>query len=302
MDFVQKPAKHIQRQMEVLTNLAALATASSKELKTKISDDKQADTKEVSLYKLEKKILRKVGQAIGDFNLIQDNDRILVAISGGKDSWVMLHALRLLQKKAPIKFTLIAVNIDQGYGDYRQDIIEDFVEQENYEYHMEEFDIARIVAEKSSPRSIPCSLCARLRRGYLSGLAEKHNCNKVALGHHLDDFIETLLLNSFFIGKLAAMAPKHVSDDAKTTVIRPLVYCHESDIVDFCKKKNFPIVCCECPLMCGGNTQYDSKRVFIKKMLGVLETEVPNIKQSILTSLGNVKSSHLLDTGLWTDK
>ncbi len=245
--------------------------------------------------KLEKQIIKNVARAIIDFNLIEDGDRVLVAISGGKDSWVMMYVLEELRKRAPIKFELVNVNIDQGYRGYRQDLIEDVVEEGGYNYAMEEFNIADIVAEKVKPGDVPCSLCARLRRGKLSGLAEKHGCNKIALGHHMDDFIETALLNMFYVGKIASMSPKLSTDVQKITVIRPLMYCQEEDIRRLCVKKGFPIVCCQCPLACGNNDQLDSKRVFIKRLLKVLEAKIPNIRQSLLTSLGNLKPSHLLD-------
>ncbi|OQW52199.1 MAG: tRNA 2-thiocytidine(32) synthetase TtcA [Proteobacteria bacterium SG_bin7] len=244
---------------------------------------------------MEKRVFKNIGKAISDFKLIEEGDRVLVAISGGKDSWVMMYVLEELRKRAPIKFELINVNIDQGYRGYRQDLIEDVVEEQGYDYAMEEFNIANIVAEKIRPGDVPCSLCARLRRGYLTGLAEKHNCNKIALGHHMDDFIETVLLNMFYVGKIASMAPKLTTETQKITVIRPLVYCEEEDIRRLCLKKGFPIVCCQCPLACGNNDALDSKRVFVKRLLKVLEGKIPNIRQSLLTSLGNLKPSHLLD-------
>jgi tRNA 2-thiocytidine biosynthesis protein TtcA len=248
--------------------------------------------------KLEKRVFKNVGKAIADFNLIEEGDRVLVAISGGKDSWVMMYVLEELRKRAPINFELVNVNIDQGYRGYRQDLIEDVVEDAGYDYAMEEFNIADIVAEKVKPGDVPCSLCARLRRGKLTGLAEKHGCNKIALGHHMDDFIETLLLNMFYVGKVAAMAPKLTTEAQKITVIRPLMYCEEEDIKRLCAKKGFPIVCCQCPLACGNNDQLDSKRVFMKRLLKVLEAKIPNIRQSLLTSLGNIKPSHMLDRNL----
>lgn len=256
-------------------------------------NDKNSDPSKPG--KLEKRIFKNIGRAIADFKLIEEGDRVLVAISGGKDSWVMMYVLEELRKRAPIKFELINVNIDQGYRGYRQDLIEDVVEERGYDYAMEEFNIADIVAEKIKPGDVPCSLCARLRRGYLTGLAEKHNCNKIALGHHMDDFIETALLNMFYVGKIASMSPKLTTETQKITVIRPLMYCEEEDIRRLCVKKGFPIVCCQCPLACGNNDALDSKRVFIKRLLKVLEVKIPNIRQSLLTSLGNIKPSHLLD-------
>ncbi len=260
---------------------------------------------EMSLDKLSTKLTRAVGQAIGDFDLISDGDRIMVAISGGKDSWALLDVLNKMQKRAPVDYKIIAVNIDQGYSGFRQDIVEDYVREHKFEYHMEFFDIAGIIEEKNKPGDTPCSLCARLRRGSLYGLAEKYGCNKIALGHHQDDFIETLLLNSFFVGRLASMAPKLVSDDGKNIVIRPLVYASEALIKSYVTKMKFPVICCQCPIMCGETVHGDYKRRMIKKLLDQLETVIPHIRDSLLASLGNIQASHLLDKELWnftTDK
>jgi tRNA 2-thiocytidine biosynthesis protein TtcA len=160
-------------------------------------------------------------------------------------------------------------------------------------------DIATPVLEKSSEGAVPCSLCSRLRRGNLYGMAEKLGCNKIALGHHQDDLIETLLLNAFFIGKLGSMAAKLQADDGKNIVIRPLVYVREDEIVQYAKDIGFPIVCCQCPLMCGEDVHADHKRKKIKMLLKDLESEIPEIKNSLLASLTNVKPSHLLDRNLW---
>ncbi len=249
--------------------------------------------------KLEKKIFKAVGKAIGDFDMIQDGDHIMVAVSGGKDSWVLLHVLNELQKKAPVNFELTALNIDQGYGNFRQDKIEDFLDSRNIKSIMKDFDIASIVEEKSQG-SVPCSLCARLRRGALYGYAQKLKCNKIALGHHLDDFVETLLLNQFFIGKTASMSPKLNSDNGENTVIRPLVYAEENDIRIYAKNIEVPIVCCECPLACGENLHFDHKRRKIKNLLTELEKDIPHIKSSLIKSLSNIKPSHMLDRNLWT--
>lgn len=250
--------------------------------------------------KIESRVQKLVGKAIGDFAMIEPNDRILVAISGGKDSWALLRILNLLKAKAPISFSLVAVNLDQGYRGFRQDIIQEYVAAHNFEYFMEEINIAEIIEQKS-PDDLPCSLCARLRRGKLSGLAKKYQCNKIALGHHLDDFIETLLLNAFYIGRLASMAPKLLPREQGQgiTVIRPLVLVPEKLIVEYAEQVGFPIVCCQCPLMCGQNTLSDPKRIFIKNLIGQLEKKIPHIRSSLLASLGNVKPSHLMDRNLW---
>ena len=255
------------------------------------------DFDSMTVEKLERRLNRAVGRAIADFDLIGEGDRILVAISGGKDSWALLHVLNEMRKRAPVRFELVAANIDQGYAGFRQDVIEDFVKGKGYEYHMEYFNTAKLVAEKTEPGSTPCSLCARMRRGLLYGLAEKHGCNKIALGHHLDDFIETSLLNMLFIGRMAAMAPKLISDDGKNVVIRPLVYVAEKEIKAYVKKE-FPVVCCQCPIMCGETVHGDYKRRMVKKMIDVLEPAIPGIRHSLIASLGNVQPSHLLDVAL----
>lgn len=245
--------------------------------------------------KLEKKMFHSIGKAIGDFKMIDEGDQIMVAVSGGKDSWVMLHILEELRKRAPVKFNLIAVNIDQGYAGFRQDKIEDYLVSHGFKFHMEFFNIAQILEEKNKDGAVPCSLCSRLRRGSLSGLAAKLGCNKIALGHHQDDMIETLLLNTFFNGRLAAMAPKLVSEDEKITVIRPLMSVSEKEIIQYAEALKFPIVCCQCPLMCGEASHLDHRRRKMKDLLKQLEKDIPEIKNSILASLGRVQVSHLMD-------
>ncbi len=245
----------------------------------------------------EDRVRRLVGKAIGDFKMIEDGDRILVAISGGKDSWVLLHILEELQRRAPVRFSLVAVNIDQGFSGFRQDLIEDFVSVRGVEYHMDDMAISDIISEKA-PNDLPCSLCSRLRRGRLYTLATQLQCNKVALGHHSDDFIETLLLNAFFVGRLGAMSPKLLSESGEHVVIRPLVYVPEKEIVELAQILQVPIVCCQCPLMCGQSTLTDQNRKFVKNLLSQLETRIPHIRSSLLASLSNVRASHLLDMTL----
>ncbi len=251
------------------------------------------------IQQLEKRLYRSIGTAIADYKMIQDGDSILVAVSGGKDSWVLLEVLHNLQKRAPVDFSLVAVNIDQGYAGFRQDKIEDFLAKKDIKNEMQYVDIASILNEKLDEGVVPCSLCARLRRGALSSAAKKLNCNKIALGHHLDDMIETLLLNQFFSGKIASMAPVLQPEDGSAKVIRPLVYVKEDDIITFAKEKGYPIVCCQCPLACGENTHGDHKRRKLKMMLKDLEKEIPEIKNSLISSLTNVNPSHLMDRNLW---
>ncbi len=296
---------HMEASENFLENLNALVQDSVSRRANKHGPSKAQglpNFDEMTVEKLETRINRAVGRAIGDFDLISEGDRILVAISGGKDSWALLHILNEMRKRAPVNFTLVAVNIDQGYAGFRQDIVEDYVQSRGYEYSMEYFNIAKILNEKTAPGSTPCALCSRLRRGALYGLAEKHKCNKIALGHHLDDVIETFLLNSFFVGRLASMAPKLLSDDGKNTVIRPLVYVSENEIKAYVKKMSFPVVCCQCPIMCGETVHGDYKRRMIKKMIDQLEVAIPNIRQSLISSLGRINPSHLLDRDHWDFK
>ena len=237
------------------------------------------------------KLKRAVGRAVADFNLIEEGDRIMIAVSGGKDSYTLLHLLEMLRKRAPIRFELMAATIDSGYPGFRTDIIRDHLQETGVPFHIEPTEHYQIIEAKRRPGSSYCSFCARLKRGTLYGLAQRFNCNKLALGHHLDDFVETLLLNQFYVGSLKAMAPRMLADNGHTTVIRPLVYVAEDDIVTFAREKGFPVVCCRCPV-CG---VADIKRRRMKGLLKELEQEIPFIKQSLLTSMGNVQPRHLLD-------
>jgi len=244
--------------------------------------------------RLYKKIKNAVGRAIADFGLIEEGDRIAVAVSGGKDSYTLLHILEALRKRAPIKYELLAINIDSGYPGYRSDIIASHLEEQGFSHHMEKTEHYEVIKEKRRPDSSYCSICARLKRGVLYTLAQRFGCNKLALGHHLDDFVETLLLNQFFVGSLKAMAPAMLADNAVTTVIRPLVYVEERDIIPFSRQNRFPVVCCCCPV-CG---RADLQRKRMKGLLAELEKENPHVKRSLLSALANVQPRHLLDRRL----
>lgn len=244
--------------------------------------------------KLYKKIKNAVGRAIADFGLIEEGDRIAVAVSGGKDSYLLLHMLEALRKRAPINYEILAINIDSGYPGYRADIIEEHLAQHGIACHMEKTDHFDVIREKRRPGSSYCSICARLKRGVLYTLAQKLGCNKLALGHHLDDFIETLLLNQFFVGSLKAMAAKMLADNGETTVIRPLVYVEEREIVPFAELKGYPVVNCACPA--GGGADMQRKRM--KELLATLERENPYVKRSMLRALANVQPRYLLDSKL----
>lgn len=240
------------------------------------------------------RIRRRTGEAIGDFNLIEEGDRIAIGVSGGKDSYTLLHILETLRRRSPVKYELVAVNVDAGYPGYRKEVIEAHLKENGFVHRMETTNCYRIIEEKRRPGSSYCSFCARLRRGVLYSLADELGCNKIALGHHLDDFIETLLLNQFYVGTLAAMSPKLLADNGRHTVIRPLVYVEERDIIAFARENAFPVVCCACPV-CG---VVDQKRKRMKRLIRELEKENPGIRSSMIGALGNVHPRHLLDQRL----
>ncbi len=241
--------------------------------------------------KLYKRIKNQVGQAVADHCLIREGDRIGVAVSGGKDSYTMLHILEALRRRAPIRFELMALTIDSGYPGFRTDIIDGHLRENGFEHHIEKTDHYGIIQAKRRPGSSYCSICARLKRGALYELAQRFGCNKLALGHHLDDFAETLLLNQFFVGSLKSMAASMLADNGVTTVIRPLVYTTEAEIIRFTNIKKFPVVCCRCPA-CG---EADQQRKRMKRLISELERDIPHIRQSLLRALSNVQPRHLLD-------
>ncbi|MDH4161694.1 MAG: tRNA 2-thiocytidine(32) synthetase TtcA [Nitrospirota bacterium] len=233
------------------------------------------------------------GKAIGDFSMIEDGDRVLVALSGGKDSWTLLHILELLRRRAPIRFDLVAVTVHPGFPGFQTSLIEAYTKQYGYSWQEVHAPIHELLLEKLTPEETPCALCSRLRRGVLYTRAVSLGCTKIALGHHRDDFIETLLLNQLFNGTIKAMAPLLRSDDGRNIVIRPLMYVPESTIVAFVSAAGFPVTCCACP-SCGDP---DQKRVAIKKQLDIWEREHPGIKASLMASLGNVAWRHLALAG-----
>ena len=242
----------------------------------------------------EKKLARKMTRAIVDFDLIEEGDRVMVGLSGGKDSWALIHLLDALQRRAPVKFTLIAVNVDSGYRDYKHETLARTCEQRGWDLRIEHTTIGEIIDEKLDARATPCSLCARLRRGVLYRMATEVGATKIALGHHADDFIETLLLNLFFAGTLKAMPARLVSDDRQHVVIRPLVYVSEEEAREYTERAGLPVIGCCCPV-CG---DLSLQRQRVKRLLLDLEREHPSVKQSMLTALGNVASRHLLDRRL----
>jgi tRNA 2-thiocytidine biosynthesis protein TtcA len=234
--------------------------------------------------RLERRLAARLGQAIGDFELIRPGDRILVGVSGGKDSWVLLHLLRSLQTRAPVAFELVALNVDQGFAGFRADLVEDYLQREGYRYEMRSARINLTVKEKIQPGDTFCSLCARLRRGALYRYADELGCGSVALGHHADDFVETLLLNLFFNGRIKAMPARLQAQNGRHVVIRPLVYAWEDEIADYAQARGFPIVCCACP----GCKDPTLQRHRVKGLLRQLERTHPGLKRSLLGALARV--------------
>jgi tRNA 2-thiocytidine biosynthesis protein TtcA len=243
---------------------------------------------------LRRKLARGMSRAIADFQMLAEGDRVLCAVSGGKDSYAMHDLLVDLAKRAPINFSVVAVNIDQGHPGYPGHLLRDYMASRNHEFRMVNEDTYSIVTEKIPEGKTYCSLCSRLRRGILYNLAVDMGCTKIALGHHRDDAITMLMLNLVFSGQLKAMPPKLISDDRRNIVIRPLIYCAEEDLAAFAEEQKFPILPCD---LCG--SQDNLQRKAISKMLADLDARCPGARRNMLAALGNVRPSHLFDKGLW---
>ena len=258
----------------------------------------QASSKQIyNLNKLQKRLRRHVGEAIADFNMIEEGDKIMVCLSGGKDSYSLLDILLNLRASAPIHFDIIAVNLDQKQPGFPSDVLPAYLESIGVPYKIVEEDTYSIVKEKIPEGKTTCSLCSRLRRGILYRTASELGATKIALGHHRDDILETLLLNMFFGGKLKSMPPKLVSDDGKHVVIRPLAYCKEKDLIRYADWKAFPIIPCN---LCG--SQENLQRKAIKQMLQEWDKRFPGRIETMFTALQDVIPSHLLDNKLFDFK
>ena len=242
---------------------------------------------------VEKKLLKQVVQASQDYGLIKANDHIMVCMSGGKDSYAMLHLLMNIQRKAPFDFSLTAVNLDQGHPGFPADVLESYFQQLEVPYKMLDQDTYSIVTEKIPIGKAYCSLCSRLRRGILYNAAVDLGCNKIALGHHRDDIIETLMLNILYSGQIKAMSPHYLSDDKRNTVIRPLAYCSEQDIRALSQERDFPIIPCN---LCG--SQENLKRKKVKTLIDQLHQENPHVRGNMFNALRNVRPGQLLDPKL----
>jgi len=245
---------------------------------------------EREIHKLEKRLCRQVGQAIIDFNMIEEGDRVMVCVSGGKDSFGLLDILLKLQKRAPINFDIVAVNLDQKQPGFPAHILPEYLSQLGIEYHIETQDTYSIVKKVVAEGKTMCSLCSRLRRGILYRVADELKITKIALGHHRDDMLHTFFLNMFFAGKLKGMPPKLVSDDGGHVVIRPLANVAEKDLIRWAEHRQFPIIPCS---LCG--SQENLQRQEIKRMVHQWERQYPGRTETMFTALQNVVPSHLMD-------
>ena len=262
-----------------------------------ISQPIHFESRSTNFNRLRGRLEHQVGKAIADFNMVEEGDTVMVCMSGGKDSYTLLEILSALQRRAPIDFRIIAMNLDQRQPGFPEHVLPEYFKSIGVEYRIEAQDTYSIVKEKIPEGKTTCSLCSRLRRGIIYRVANELGANKIALGHHRDDMIETLFLNMFFGGKLKAMPPKLITDKGDHIVIRPLAYCAEKDIARFARGMEFPLIPCN---LCG--SQENMQRKNIKKMLAAWELEYPGRSQTIFTAMQNIAPSHLLDGRLFDFK
>ena len=260
------------------------------------ADDQAAAEKKAAheINKLSKRLHRQVGQAITDFNMIEDGDKVMVCLSGGKDSYALLDILLNLQQRAPIKFSIVAVNLDQKQPGFPEEVLPNYLRSRGVDFHIENQDTYSIVKKLIPEGKTTCSLCSRLRRGILYRVAGELGATKIALGHHRDDMVTTLFLNMFFGSRLKGMPPKLVSDDGKNVVIRPLAYVKEPDLVRWAEHRQFPIIPCN---LCG--SQENLQRVQVKAMINEWEKRYPGRIDNIFTAMGNIVTSHMMDKKLF---
>ncbi|TNH04172.1 tRNA 2-thiocytidine(32) synthetase TtcA [Testudinibacter sp. TR-2022] len=262
-----------------------------------VEPSQQSKKQIYNFNKLHKRLRRNIGNAIADFNMIEAGDKVMVCLSGGKDSYTLLDILLNLRLNAPIDFEIVAVNLDQKQPGFPEDVLPNYLSQLGIEYHIVEENTYGIVKEKIPEGKTTCSLCSRLRRGILYRTATELGATKIALGHHRDDMLETLFLNMFYGGKLKSMPPKLISDDGKQIVIRPLAYCKEKDIEKYARAKAFPIIPCN---LCG--SQPNLQRQVVKEMLQTWDRQYPGRIETMFSALQNVTPSHLCDPKLFDFK